>query len=374
MNDEAALRRLLQLAGPDLLTLANSGIVRLSAPRTQMLGTFAWTEWHPVDKVFEICIDADTIPRLSDAQVRLALRHELGHIIGGHFRFEPCGTDMLIATDISVNFWLLDKNKELVEMSQTAVGPDAMPVLADEWLERLGLPVTPHPVSLLHEKLHEMAEGEGQSGCGGIGHVSAEDAALAEALAEAAAQTIGTGSSSQRIPIQSHTPPQWVTDVINFMAAFKEPKQKHRRTMSRPQQALLQAARYVASKKWRWDYGLNRICLLVDTSGSMVGSLHQLNAAIATLAKAGIVTRLIAGDTRVLLDEDVTHIDELPGAGGTDIVPLFKRAAELRPKAVVCFTDGYVPAWPSPDVVGVPTLWVLPKGMAAPYGKRTEYA
>ena len=375
-----AERRLYRLAGPELLPLVSANIIRLEAAPALAHGTFAWTAWDKANKMFVLSIAAPAMEQLSDEEVALAIRHELGHIIGGHFRYDPCGSDMRIAADISVNFWLMKDNDKLVEMSRHALGEEATPVLADEWLKELKLEVKPWPVSVLHDLLHQEAEKNGRSmpgtgGCGGIEAVSEEDAGLAEALASAIAQATGQGpglgSMGAQIAIQAQTAPPWVSAVIAFMAAFKDMRPRRKRTMSRPNQALMQADRYVPSTKWRWKYDVNRICLLVDTSGSMVSDLNQLSAAIASLAKEGIRTRLIAGDTQVLLDEDVTAISNIPGGGGTDIVPLFERAAEYGPKAIVCFTDGYVPRWP--NKVPVPVLWVMPKGQTPPFGERAEY-
>jgi predicted metal-dependent peptidase len=100
------------------------------------------------------------------------------------------------------------------------------------------------------------------------------------------------------------------------------------------------------------------VCLLVDTSGSMIGLLEQVAPAVIYLNRAGITVRLIAGDTRVTLDEEVKggKFPTLKGGGGTEITPLFTKAMEYDPRALVCFTDGYVQRWP--DKMNLPMLWV----------------
>ena len=73
-----------------------------------------------------------------------------------------------------------------------------------------------------------------------------------------------------------------------------------------------------------------------------------------------ISVRLIAGDTIVTTDEEYKPgsklFSEIKGGGGTEITPLFDRAAEYNPASIVCFTDGWVPRWPCNT--GIPTLWV----------------
>jgi predicted metal-dependent peptidase len=107
--------------------------------------------------------------------------------------------------------------------------------------------------------------------------------------------------------------------------------------------------------------------MLVDTSGSMVSLVQQVGATIVYLGQHNINVRCIAGDTQVLFDEEITAAPmELPGGGGTDIVPLFKRANDYNPTGIVCFTDGYIPKWPVDP--NVPVLWVI-DNVEPPYGE-----
>jgi len=90
----------------------------------------------------------------------------------------------------------------------------------------------------------------------------------------------------------------------------------------------------------------------------MIGLLDQVAPAVVYLNKAGLTVRLIAGDTRVTLNEEVKggKFPTLKGGGGTEITPLFKAAEEFDPRAIVCFTDGYVQRWP--QKMDLPMLWV----------------
>ena len=124
------------------------------------------------------------------------------------------------------------------------------------------------------------------------------------------------------------------------------------------------------------------LCVLLDTSGSMwciPGLLPTLLGHIEAIARlAGVRLHLIGGDTEVAFEQQDIDVDPgllrstaLKGSGGTVLDPLFERAAELHPNAILCMTDGFL-RWPAKP--RCPTIWVTAGDRCAdasefPYGK-----
>src|SRR5690606_34761557 len=102
--------------------------------------------------------------------------------------------------------------------------------------------------------------------------------------------------------------------------------------------------------------------------GSLWDDVKYVQPVLEFLRRNAIEVRMSAGDVRVTYDEIVTSIPaEIGGGGGTEIVPLWERAAKYEPKSVVCFSDGYLGQWPRDP--GVPCLWVGSQ-VEVPFGER----
>lgn len=386
MTDRKELRRrLLAAVPPEAQRLVASGwldvqIVRSEHPISGM--TVASTEWRKDSRglgKFIIRIHEKTAEEESASVLKTLLAHEVGHVVLGHFNLEPCPNgpmqqDMLIATDIQVN-WYLRAQEENIKHLKGVVAP--------EWLDMLKLNQQAWPADVLHDILHEMREeqgdgqgnGEGDAGegegdpCGGI-HVDPEDLADAQAgsaVARAVAgKDYGTGSLARPVGTSGASMPQWVKVVADFARSLVESTLAEARSHTRPNQALRQIGIHVPTLKPRWAYVPDTVVILVDTSGSMGQLCKQIGPAVQYLRQHNMTVRLIAGDTKVDFDEEVESVPDLPGGGGTDIVPLFDRAMTYKPKALICFTDGYVPAWPQENK-DVPVLWICESEV--PYGQ-----
>lgn len=400
-------QRCMDLLPPSANRLVSQGIIGFRIMEDGPSDAF--TAWDKDHGRFEV-VFTDSVQDYSDERLEFLWYHEIGHISLGHFQsVEPCGpevngkptqqADWLIAADISVNGILQRDNPNATRLIKEMEG-----INAEEWKEALN--VSPHqaysfPVlhDILHQKVEEEAEkqrgeddGDGTNGsgvqsgsdigsgqaCGGIESTS-DPRALISAIGAAKAASaddnerfsfsgIGTEHGGLGISLSDSPLPDWLAPVERFARSIVESELTDGRTHKRPQPTLASAGVRVPSLRPTYKSVPATLCLLVDTSGSMLGDLHYVAPVLAYLGQNGIKVRLIAGDTQVTFDELIERIPEkLEGAGGTDIVPLFDRAMEYDPKAVVAFTDGWVPAWPKD--AGVPTLWVGLRGGEAPYGQ-----
>lgn len=115
-----------------------------------------------------------------------------------------------------------------------------------------------------------------------------------------------------------------------------------------------------------------------DTSGSIFGGdeMTRFVSEIATIIEQikPSKCRVIYWDTEVTGEqvfEDgqfAVHDLKIKGGGGTDGSVLFDhlRKNNIKPDAIVQFTDGYVGSWGNTDI---PTMWaVTTAGMSAPFG------
>jgi predicted metal-dependent peptidase len=105
------------------------------------------------------------------------------------------------------------------------------------------------------------------------------------------------------------------------------------------------------------------VCIVGDTSGSM--GERDIGKIIASVLDAvevlGKVTA-IGCDAEAYEPVEVRHVDDLRealrGGGGTDMCVGLAKAAESRPDAIVCVTDGITP-WPAEAPEGIPVVVVL---------------
>ena len=372
MNQSKYQQRLWSLIPNEALRLFSSGWVSLAVREDGP--AMAWTLWDKENRRFEICFKQELMDTSDDEVVSVVMRHELGHIALGHFQLPPCGTDTLIATDISVN-WYLRKHKHVIKQLE---GVDA-----EEWLERLGLGQQPYPVQILHDVLHEQIEQQlehamANGQCGGIEGTGDARAVAASIMTDKAMQKSGDLSSVGReagsgaggslgLPYTDNLP-KWLPAMEEFARATVDIVLAERRSHKRPQPALTGYGVHVPSQRPTWAPEPAMVCFLVDTSGSMWDDLKHVQPVLEFLRRNAIEVRMIAGDVRVTYDEIVTSIPaEIGGGGGTEIVPLWERAAKYEPKSIVCFSDGYLGQWPRDP--GVPCLWVGSM-VEVPFGER----
>ena len=363
----------------------------------------AWTEWHPETKRFSVHFH-ESAAAMSPGAIRTLWRHEIGHIVFNHFGKEFCSPEDphrsmqegMVVADIQVNTYLHEAAK-MAEIGKTAIA--MMPDLEssnsehepkgyidpDEWLPKIGLNVDEYPYDVIHTYLHDWVDeqreqsqdgdsnGEGQpqlQSCGGVRGVGEQDETSAGVSSAVVAAVSGTphegdeggGESWGAEPGQMRMRPvgeelpSWVHALEDFARSIVEVILDERRRHARPSEIYKSVGVHMPTVRPSWSYKPSQVCFLVDTSGSMLGELKYVSPVIEYLARHNIETRLITGDTYVTFDDVVTSIPDIVGGGGTDITPLFERAKKYEPESIICFTDGYVPAWPRDD--GTPVLWV----------------
>ena len=130
-----------------------------------------------------------------------------------------------------------------------------------------------------------------------------------------------------------------------------------------------------------WSEGAT-LAVLIDTSGSINDDMliYFLRHLATILKVVASPCHLIAGDTQVNLEMQNVDLEpnlasaiqgKISGRGGTDFVPLMKRAEELEADVCIFLTDGYAPFPPKPRNMFM--VWaVSPDGLnpqSFPYGK-----
>lgn len=365
--------------------LFSNGLLSINA--VEQGPSVGFTYWDKEKEVYSVNIRQDALDTWTDDQLEFLIHHEIGHVILGHFAIECNRPDALIATDISVNYHL----RRYDPFIRTFDG-----IVAEDWLKKLGLEYQSHPVQVLHDILHDDldegikqaledfkngGEGAGSSMCGGI-QITDDPSAVATAIAARGTlspeekealggQNPGTGSANQRVSSMAGTKPKWAEKLSEFAQNVVELVVSDKRSYRKPSTIAASFGLHAPTRQPSWTYKPDTVLLLVDTSGSMLEYIKQIGPTIAFLNSHSIKVRVIAGDTRVLFDEELTAPPStLPGGGGTDIVPLWERAEDYEPKAIVCFSDGYVARWPKDP--GIPVLWIMDNNVHAPFGQQVE--
>ena len=373
--------------------------------------TIAWTDFDEKGKRWVVHFH----PRcatLSDEAKFALWRHEIGHIFFAHFNIKPClpedphrsFTEMLQVGDLQINYYLLQNKKTMYEIGAMAkaihkdkTGEDTEgPGFLDpeKILPELGLSVQEYPYEIIHSYIHQRNDeqeqngegsGEGSGYCGGIhspGSSTAE-ATSAAVIAGVAAEgekelgnssMFGTNPGMGEIRLRDNDLPDWIAPLESFARAIVQTVLAEKRSHTRPQEIYKSVGVHMPTSRPRWAYKPAQVCFLVDTSGSMYHELRYVMPVISYLNQHEISVRLIAGDTYVTTDELIAPGQSLPeaiqGGGGTEITPLFDRAADYDPASLVCFTDGYVPRWPNDP--GVPTLVVASQTEVPPWATKAN--
>ena len=318
-------------------------------------------------------------------------RHELGHIAFNHFKEVNCRPDneglgtqeSLIVSDTQINYYLLEERhlmeeigNKVREMYDNIGQPIQGPGFVDpeEVLPKIGLAIDEYSYEVIHGHYHQMVDDmqnkpeEGNSYCGGIQSLDTEAMASTAAVISNVLSTsndeafkgIGDNNSNSYLSIPKSSTPEWLKHVEKFARSIVKTNLAPKRSHTKPSFVHRQFNIHMPTKKPKWNHVPQQVCFLVDTSGSMLHNLKYVVPVIHYLNANNISVRLIAGDTIVTTDEEYKPgsklFSEIKGGGGTEITPLFDRAAEYNPASIVCFTDGWVPRWPRNT--GIPTLWV----------------
>jgi predicted metal-dependent peptidase len=177
--------------------------------------------------------------------------------------------------------------------------------------------------------------------------------------AAAMAKSIGQlpGHVSSEIERSNNKPQDWREQL----RAFFDQGALKRETWDRPNRRFIGLGMYLPGSQRE---GLNKVAILIDTSGSVDDvSLGLVRDEAQAALDDGCIDEIVVvyGDTRVTHVDTYRTNDEIEfdprGRGGTDMKPLFQYVENEIDNCslIVCFTDGYIgDAGPQP---ACPTLW-----------------
>ncbi len=149
------------------------------------------------------------------------------------------------------------------------------------------------------------------------------------------------GHVSREIERNDHPPQDW----RETLRAFFDGGAVTTETWSRPNRRFIGGGLYLPGRE---RDGVNRVAMLVDTSGSMDDvALAAIGVEVQAALDENIIDELVViyGDTRVTRVDTYRGGDEIEfdprGGGGTRLMPLFDHVAnEVDASLIVCFTDG----------------------------------
>lgn len=115
-----------------------------------------------------------------------------------------------------------------------------------------------------------------------------------------------------------------------------------------------------------------KILVMIDVSGSIDRQTYNMFIKQVNKIKGLSVIKIMEMDTDVVALYSFSKLNKntiarLNGGGGTDFFLPFKEAVQLKPDAILCFTDGEVSKTPKTSSNGIPTAWVLSQEGGRPY-------
>ena len=386
-REEFGLSRMMAALPGGYQGLLRKGLLYLECPTTGP--AIAWTRWDSGDQLFRLCVRSDIACTAPLDTLQVMMRHEVAHVMMGHFLHVCHDRCDQLASEAEVNGFFREEELCAVEDAIPHGEGETPQVLRPEIVVAMAglLKGTPPKYPLVHSRLHKVVEKLRellQDWCGGVQvggeeGLDAEVGALQIALDRGARAEIekqggphwGSESAGANLAITQAYQPSWAVKVGEWLKQWAEREFVMASSMTKPRMDWLRHHRvYLPGPSYELKPKRPTVVVVVDTSGSMSGELRYLMPAVQYLVQNHVKVRLIQGDTRVLSDVELRRGSDFPpikGGGGTDIRPLHKAAEEYKPKALVSYTDGYIPEWPKD--LGVPTLWVVPKGTEPPYGE-----
>lgn len=168
------------------------------------------------------------------------------------------------------------------------------------------------------------------------------------------------GHVTREIERNDHPPQDW----RETLRAFFDGGAQTTETWSRPNRRFIGGGLYLPGRERE---GVNRVAMLVDTSGSMDDiALAAIGVEVQAALDENIIDEVVViyGDTRVTRVDTYRSGDECEfdprGGGGTRLMPLFEHVAnEVDASLIVCFTDGEHEITSAHEEPACPVLWAL---------------
>lgn len=355
-----------------------------------------------VDKKGTLWIDKDFVNRLSPAEVRFLLAHEVMHVVYAHLP-RMLGRDPEVwntACDAVINAML--KQERIGSFIDGGVDmPEALDKTADEVYEMLMSQKKKDQQKKSQSDSDEGGGGSNSSGNGddgegsgpqGIGQdlleketegLSSANVAEAQnqgkveiAQAAQACRIAGmlSGTLAKRIQKLLETKTPWHQILEQYMCGHAE----MHHSWSRPNKRY--AGRFYLPRRERLP-SMGEVVVQIDTSGSitdeMINGFMGEVSRIIELCRPSKV-HLLYTTTDVEWERTFERDEELEWpvnayCGGTDMREGVRWAEENAPDAelIITFTDGYTP-YPNADDTEIPMIWVItPDGFEgdAPFGE-----
>ncbi len=326
------------------------------------------------------------------------LEHECRHILSEHFhRGEHFVAGLTpeeilkerrilnVAMDLSINehipnlpktFKAFDsKGNEIVYKNEKGEIEEAKPCTVENFRERYPdikkYETFEYYYALIRDKMKEEMDSSGDGGDQTIddhgvwqeGNPNPE--AVKQKIREAVNRVVQgygagqlPGDIKEMIDKLNYVPRDWKRELRSFIATSISNDRESSRKVRNRRYGIMYSGYRKLSK-------LKLVCIL-DSSGSMfIELINQCFAEINQINKTvAMEITLIQADTEVRSCEtyDPKRALEVVGRGGTAFAPALKAASELKPDAILYFTDGENYDTDEVSKPRSPLMWVLPEG------------
>lgn len=331
------------------------------------------------------------VDSLSDPELRLLVLHEATHNAFRHFHvwrklWDENHRLANIAADHFVNLSLMDMDNDSGFLKMPEVGIQPEPKYRGWDVKRIfdDLKQQPQP-----DGRNGQGQGQGEGdGDSMDGHgweeahaMSPEEVArqakeIDKALrqGEMIAKKLGSGKGNRKGVFGDllNAKIDWRQALREFVQTTCQGRDES--TWRKPNRRYLSSDTYMPSM---YSEKMGDLVIGMDTSGSCFGTeemtrfVSEIKSIVEAVAPERV--RVVYWDSDVQGEQvfedgqfEVSNVRP-QGGGGTDGAVLFDylRQQQIRPQAIVQFTDGYVGDWGTTDV---PTLWAVTTDQVAPFG------
>jgi predicted metal-dependent peptidase len=325
------------------------------------------------------------VDSLSDPELRLVVLHEAMHNAFRHFHvwrnlWKENPKLANIAADHFVNLALIDMDNDSGFLKMPELGVQPEPKYRGWDVKRIFDDLKQQP---------DNGNGQGEGDGGGMdGHdweeaqsmsqeeVDRQAKEIDKALrqGEMIAKKLGSGKGNRKGVFGDllNAKIDWRQALREFVQTTCQGRDES--TWRKPNRRYLSSDTYMPSM---YSEKMGDLVIGMDTSGSCFGSeemtrfVSEIKSIVEAVAPERV--RVVYWDSAVQGEQvfedgqfEVSNVRP-QGGGGTNGSVLFDylRQQQIRPQAIVQFTDGYVGNW---GTTGVPTLWAVTSDQVAPFG------